>query len=157
MISIRGLFESHLTVSDQDSSVRFYRDVLKLPVARVFPERRVAFFWIGSPGNTMLGLWEMGTGPQKMSLHLAFEVELDAVLDSPRALRQAGVAPLDFDGNPVTEPVVLGWMPAATVYFKDPDGNLLEFLSMLQQEPIPSLGVVPWSAWPKGSLRGKAE
>jgi lactoylglutathione lyase len=44
MIEIRGLFETHLNVGDLDRSVAFYRDVLKLPLARVFPERRVAFF-----------------------------------------------------------------------------------------------------------------
>ncbi len=58
MIEIRGLFESHLTVSDLDRAVAFYWDRLRLPLARIFPERRVAFFWIGSPGRAMLGLWE---------------------------------------------------------------------------------------------------
>jgi lactoylglutathione lyase len=147
MIEIRGLFETHLNVGDLDRSVAFYRDVLKLPLAQLFPERRVAFFWIGAPGKAMLGLWETGSGPQKMSLHLAFEASLDAVLAAPQALREAGVAPLDVDCNPAIEPVVLGWMPAAVVYFRDPDGNLLEFLSMLPQQPRPELGVVPWSLW----------
>jgi lactoylglutathione lyase len=147
MIEIRGLFETHLTVSDLDRSVAFYRDVLKLPLAQVFSQRRVAFFWIGSSGKAMLGLWETGTGPQRMSLHLAFETSIDAVLAAPLALREAGVAPLDFDCEPASEPVVLGWMPAVAVYFRDPDGNLLEFLAMLPQPPRPELGVVSWSAW----------
>ncbi len=49
-----------------------------------------------------------------MNLHIAFEVDLDAVLSSPQTLKQAGIAPLDFDGAPTDEPVVLGWMPAAS-------------------------------------------
>jgi lactoylglutathione lyase len=151
MIEIRGLFEAHLTVSDLDRSLAFYRDVLKLRVARVFSQRRVAFFWIGAPGNAMLGVWETGTGPQKMSLHLAFEASIDAVLAAPQALREAGVAPLDFDCKPASEPVVLGWMPAVAVFFRDPDGNLLEFLAMLPQQPRPELGVVPWSAWDRSN------
>jgi lactoylglutathione lyase len=65
MIEIRGLFETHLTVGDLDRSVTFYRDVLDLPLARVFPERRVAFFWIGAPGKAMLGLWETGAVPRR--------------------------------------------------------------------------------------------
>jgi lactoylglutathione lyase len=149
MIEIRSLFEAHLTVSELDRSVAFYRDVLELPLAQVFPERRVAFFWIGARGGSMLGLWETGTGPQKMSLHVAFETSLDAVLAAPQALREAGVAPLDFDGKPANEPVVLGWMPAIAVYFRDPDGNLLEFLSMLPHSLRPDLGVIPWSEWRK--------
>lgn len=147
MIAIRGLFESHLTVSDLHRAVRFYRDVLNLPLARIIPQPRVAFFWVGAPGQAMLGLWETGHGPQRMSLHIAFEASLDDVLTAPAVLEKAGITPLDFDCKPTSEPVVLGWMPAAAVYFRDPDGNLLEFLAMLPQEPRPELGVVPWSVW----------
>jgi lactoylglutathione lyase len=151
MTVIRGLFETHLTVSNLERSVEFYRDVLHLPLAHVVADRRVAFFWIGAPGKAMLGLWETGSAPQKMSLHLAFEVGIDDVLASPEELRQSGVAPLDFHGQPTTEPFVLAWMPAVAVYFHDPDGNLLEFLAMLPEPPRPELGVVAWSAW--GKLR----
>jgi lactoylglutathione lyase len=155
MIAIRDLFETHLTVTDLERSVRFYKDVLGLPLADLFPDRRVAFFWIGAPGKAMLGLWEIGTGPQRMSLHVAFEVSLDALLTSPDVLKQAGITPLDFTCDPTNEPVVLGWMPAAAVYFRDPDGNLLEFLSMLPHDPRPDLGVLPWSLW-VASLEGGA-
>jgi lactoylglutathione lyase len=147
MIAIRGLFESHLTVSDLDRSVEFYRDVLQLPLARIFPDRRVAFFWVGAPGQAMLGIWEAGTGPQRLSLHLAFEVSVEGVLASVEALVQAGITPLDIAARPTQEPVVLAWMPAVTVYFHDPDGNLLEFLAMLPHPPRPELGVMPWSSW----------
>lgn len=147
MLPIRGLFETHLTVSDLNRAVTFYRDVLQLPLAAVIPERQVAFFWIGGRGQAMLGLWETGTGPQRMSLHMAFATDLASVLRAPEALAARGVTPLDLDCNPAAEPVVLAWMPAVAVYFRDPDGNLLEFLSMLEEEPAPSLGVVPWSEW----------
>jgi lactoylglutathione lyase len=149
MIPIRDLFETHLTVSDLDHAVPFYRDVLGLGLARVFPELQVAFFWIGSPGESMLGLWATGSGPQRMNLHTAFAVDLEAVLESPSALRTAGITALDFDGNPTNEPIVLAWMPAAAVYFRDPDGNLLEFIAMLPEEPSPQLGVISWSTWQK--------
>jgi lactoylglutathione lyase len=147
MIEIRGLFESHLTVANLERSVRFYQDVLKLPLARIFPERRVAFFWIGSSGKAMLGLWETGSGPQRINLHIAFLATLEDVLAAPEQLRKVGITPLDFDDQPTSEPVVLAWMPAAAVYLRDPDGNLLEFLAMLPQEPKQELGVVPWSKW----------
>src|SRR6266849_6668951 len=125
MTSIHGLFETHLTVSDLDRAVRFYRDLLRLPVAHVFTERRVAFFWIGAPGQAMLGLWETGSGPQRMNLHTAFVVSLADLLESPARLLEAEVVPLDFYENQANEPSVLAWMPAAAIYFRDPDGNLL--------------------------------
>jgi lactoylglutathione lyase len=147
MIRIEDLFETHLQVSDLEQAVTFYRDRLALPLARIFPDRQVAFFWVGSPGGAMLGLWATGNGPQRMTLHTAFRVSTQAVLQAADALRNAGITPLDFDGNATSEPVVLAWMPAVAVYFLDPDGNLLEFLSMLDEEPRPDAGVVKWSDW----------
>jgi hypothetical protein len=45
------------------------------------------------------------------------------------------------------EPSVLAWMPAAAVYFRDPDGHLLEYLAMLDDEPMASAGIIPYSRW----------
>jgi lactoylglutathione lyase len=146
MIPIRSLFETHLTVANLRRSMKFYGETLGLEPAGTFPERRVAFYWIGRPGAAMLGLWETA-GPQRMNLHTAFTVNLDDLLDAPRRLHAAGVAPLDFEGRPTDEPVVLAWMPAASLYFHDPDGNLLEFLSMLPESPQPELGVLSWTDW----------
>jgi lactoylglutathione lyase len=147
MVPILGLFESHLTVSDLRRSMAFYGDTLGLQLAQLVPERKAAFYWIGGRGSTMLGLWEVGTSPQRLSLHLAFKVELSDLLAAPQRLRAAEIMPRDFSGQPADEPVVLAWMPAASLYFHDPDGNLLEFLSMLPDAPQPELGVVGWSRW----------
>ena len=147
MISIHDLFETHLAVTDLRRSTAFYGDALGLELAQVFPERRVAFFWIGGRGKSMLGLWEEGKMPPRQSLHLAFRVSLADLLQAAQVLHQAGIAPLDFEGNPAEEPVVLAWMPAASLYFHDPDRNLLEFLAMLEDEPKPEMGVVNWSQW----------
>lgn len=70
-----------------------------------------------------------------------------ALLDAPGALRALGVIPLSFFEQEADEPSVIGWMPAAAVYFRDPDGHLLEYLTMLDEAPRPDLGIVAWSAW----------
>jgi hypothetical protein len=46
----------------------------------------------------------------------------------------------------MTEPSVIGWMPAAAVFFHNPDGHLLEYLAMLPHQPHPEAGVVLYGA-----------
>ena len=72
---------------------------------------------------------------------------LDDVLSAPSALRGRGVTPRSFYGLETDEPDAIGWMPAASIYFEDPDGNLLEYLAMLDRPPRPDLGIVSWSEW----------
>lgn len=154
IVAAQDLFEAHLAVADLDRAVAFYRDVVGLPLAFVTASRQAAFFWIGPAGNAMLGLWAAGSGPQRMTLHVAFRAELADVIAAPQALRSAGLTPLDFDGRPTDEPSVIGWMPAASVYFYDPDGHLLEYIAMLPQSPEPEAGVVSWSAWDRTHRHG---
>jgi lactoylglutathione lyase len=145
VVSAQNLFEAHLAVADLKASIVFYRDVLGLELAHTTTRPDAAFFWIGAPGRAMLGLWA-GGGPQQRT-HLAFAAAVEDVLTAPHALRSAGITPLDFNGSPTDAPVVLGWMPAASIYFRDPDGHLLEYIAMLPDLPRPEWGVVSWYAW----------
>jgi len=77
-------------VANLERSMKFYGKTLGLELAYELPERNVAFYWIGGRGKSMLGLWETGSGPQRMSLHLAFSVELSDLLRAPDLLRKAG-------------------------------------------------------------------
>jgi lactoylglutathione lyase len=160
-VPIRRLFESHLTVSDLERSVGFYRDLIGLPLAFEVGERNAAFFWVGEAGDSLLGLWSLGSAPLGLTLHVAFEVTVSDLLEAPKALEALGIAPLSFFGAQTTEPSVIGWMPAASVFFRDPDGHLLEYLAMLDENPRPDLGIVSWSEWlahrePQRSLRWDA-
>jgi len=145
--AVHRLFEAHLIVANLDSSIAFYRDRLGLELGHVMPARQAAFFWIGSRGNSMLGLWQAGAGPQKTTTHIAFAAAVDDVIAAPGKLQSAGIAALDFNGQPTDEPVVLAWMPAVAVYFLDPDGHLLEYIAMLEGEPRPDAAVVAWRSW----------
>ena len=62
-IPVRRLFDTHLTVSDLQLSIAFYRDVIGLKLAFEASERNVAFLWAGDSGRSMLGLWLLGTAP----------------------------------------------------------------------------------------------
>lgn len=146
-VPVEGLYETHLTVADLDRSIHFYREIVGLPLALELQERGTAFFWIGAPGEAMLGLWSLGSMPMALSLHVAFKVALGHVLDACARLRSHAVTPLSFFTQENDEPSVIGWMPAAAVYFRDPDGHLLEYIAMLDEPARPDAGVVTWSQW----------
>jgi lactoylglutathione lyase len=147
IVPVRGLFEAHMTVADLDRSISFYRDVIGLALAHEARQRHAAFFWLGASGQSMLGLWSVHSSPMRMRLHVAFDVSFDDVIASVERLRAAGITPRDGNGEPADEPVVIGWMPAASVYFDDPDGHSLEYIAMLDAPPRPDWGWLPLSEW----------
>jgi lactoylglutathione lyase len=149
-LRIKGLFETHLTVSDMKRSLNFYQNIVGLKLAYEVKERNAAFLWIGnnsSQRRSILGLWSLGSAPMGMNLHVAFEVAIKDLLDSPKILGQYGVRTISFFGQKTNEPDVIGWMPAASIYFRDPDGHLLEYLSLLKESARPEVGIVSWSKW----------
>jgi len=157
VIPIKRLFEAHIIVRDLQRSVAFYRDVLGLQVGIEQPERPTAFFWVGGRGKSMLGIFTAGSWPtQMMQHHLSFQVKLEDLLAAPQKLRAAGITPKGRRtpshprGGPTDEPIVFAWMPAASIIFDDPDGNLLEYIAMLPDPPRPELGIMRWSEWNAG-------
>src|SRR5258708_4349582 len=150
--SLSGIFEAHLSVTNLDLAIVFYRDTVGLQLAHTSTLPRAAFFWVGSAGKSMLGLWEGGPLPFHKIRPTAFEVALADLHEAPARLAKAGVVARDFDGLPSNDPVVLAWMPAASIYFNDPDGNLLEFIAMLPYAPKPEACVVRWSEWEETSF-----
>ena len=99
MVPVRALFESSLNVADLQRSMSFFGQTLGLELAEVSWKRWVAFYWIGGQGNSMLGLWEVGTSPQRLTFHVAFRSDLPDLLNAPARLRAANVVPLTLAGS----------------------------------------------------------
>jgi lactoylglutathione lyase len=38
-------------------------------------------------------------------------------------------------------------MPAASIYFHDVNGHLLEFIARIDHDPVPDIGIVSLSEW----------
>jgi len=60
---ITGLFETHIEVANLEAAMTFYSRLPGLILAHLEAKRRIAFYWIGQPGEAMLGLWETKDRP----------------------------------------------------------------------------------------------
>ena len=143
---IKQLFETHVNVDYLERSMRFYEDVIGLELGLNEETRRIAFYWIGGWGKTMLGVWEKPED-QVQAQHFAFEVELEDMDKVIANLREHGIATRDFFGETTEMPSAFGWVPAVSIYFRDPDGHSLEYLAKLPGPPKPERGIIPWDQW----------
>jgi len=144
---IDGLFETHIHVTNLENSMKFYEEVLGLEFAHIESERRVAFYWMGNRGDAMLGVWEKPVAEVQRQ-HFAFRSSVENILEkSVDWLHHRNLEARNFFNDGSECPMVFGWMPAIAIYFQDPDGHSLEFISMLPGEPRPDLGVITWEAW----------
>jgi len=143
---IKGLYETHIQVSNLEKAVGFYTEVLGLEPAHRDETRPIAFLWIGKNKASMLGLWEQKENLQPR--HFAFTADKEDILNySIEFLKSKNLKPYNFLKNGSEKPMVFAWMPALAIYFNDPDGNQLEFISVLEGESRPELGVVSYEEW----------
>jgi lactoylglutathione lyase len=145
------LYETHLPVTDTKKSEKFYREIVGLPFAYRDPSRDIVFLWSDQKEKGMIGLWGPNTAygirdgvAQKH--HLAFVVGLDDLLAKISKLNENGIETFGFGGNKTREPSVIGWMPSAQIYFRDPDRHTLEFITILPEPPNPTFNG-PYSEW----------
>ncbi len=147
------LYETHLPVADTKIAERFYREIVGLPFAYRDPARDIVFLWADVREQGMVGLWgpttAYGSNDSVMAkCHVAFAVSLDQLIDAIKKLNEDGIDTFGFGGERAHEPTVIGWMPSAQIYFRDPDGHMLEFITILPDPPNPSFNG-SYSEWKK--------
>lgn len=157
-----GFYEVHLPVTDLDRAIVFYE---KLGFEFGFGGKggsSALLLYTDKDMRWMLGLFRVDTvvHRQAAEYHISLRVaEEDAEKMIP-FLRERGIEPLHPPRAPVqgpmTEPIVHGWMPAAAVFFRDPDGHLLELIAELSGEPRPDFLYRPLSEWRKLAGTGLA-
>jgi lactoylglutathione lyase len=153
------LYETHIAVADTRISEAFYRDIIGLPFAYCDPTRDIVFLWVDEKEKAMLGLWGPNTtyGPQHGAIrpcHFAFAVSFEQLLQAIEKLKAHGIETVGFGGKPTREPSVIGWMPSAQIYFRDPDGHSLEYIALLPDPPDPSF-IGPFGEWTGRLLKDK--
>jgi lactoylglutathione lyase len=152
------LYETHLSVTDTEASQVFYTRVVGLKFAYRDPNRDIVFLWAGEHRQSMVGLWGPSTtyGRNFHASHIAFGVSLSYLLKAGESLRNNGVASHAFHSTETHEPSVIGWMPSAQLYFRDPDGHLLELIALLDGIPDPTFtGTL--SQWQSRPNQGRSQ
>ena len=131
------LYETHLPVASTEKSAKFYMEVVALDFAYRDPGRDIVFLWVGTNRRSMLGLWGPATfyGKIPHPCHFAIAVSLPELLRTGKRLAGLSVPTSNFLGEATTEPSVIGWMPSAQLYFRDPDGHSVEFIALLDDQP----------------------
>jgi lactoylglutathione lyase len=149
-----GLYEVHLPVTDLDRSVEFY--VVKLGFEFGFggsDGSSALLLYTQAHQRCMLGLFRVARVVHRSAAeyHISFRVAEEDIDRMVPWLRERGIetehpprAPVQ---GPMSEPIVHGWMPAAAVFFRDPDGHLLEFIADLSDAPRPDFLYRPMSEW----------
>ena len=130
---IKGLGEVSIRVKDLDAMQKFYEEVVGLEV--LSREENYVFFRIadGYGGHSQIvALFTADSldflrsksaelSPEKTTLHhIAFNVALDDFESERRRLEGAGLK---------VEATTHAWIHVRSLYFPDPEGNLLEFVS----------------------------
>ena len=150
----------HLPVTDLDRAVDFY--VAKLGFEFGFGRgdgSSALLLYTQEHQRWMLGLFRVDSVVHRTAAeyHISFRVPEEHVDRMLSWLHERGIetehpprAPLQ---GPMKEPIVHGWMPAAAVFFKDPDGHLLELIADLSDPPRPDFLYRPLSEW--RALAGK--
>jgi len=149
-----GLYEVHLPVTNLQRSIDFYTSKLGFELGWSTPGGSSALLIYDDEGTRwMLGLFWVETVVHRSpaEYHISFRVA-EAQADTMVAwLRARGIEPFHPPHAPiqgtVDEPIVHGWMPTAAVFFKDPDGHLLELIADLSDAPRPDFLYRPLSEW----------
>ncbi|HET9359245.1 MAG TPA: VOC family protein [Vicinamibacterales bacterium] len=121
--AVRALGEVALRVNNLAQMKRFYQDVLGLEVLGEFSQAALLTVADGYGGHTqVLGLFDRSVpvGPEHTTVdHFAFTIALEDYESEKRRLEALG---LDVE---VTNH---DWVKWRSLYFRDPEGNLVELV-----------------------------
>ncbi len=119
MLPIRGIYEVAIKVKDLPVAEAFYLNTLGLEVGIRDEKRKWLFLRAGGERGMIVLQEDKSDWPLQ---HFAFTVDEADIERSASLLREQGVE--------VEGPVFHQWVPATSIYFKDPDGHDLELLAI---------------------------
>jgi catechol 2,3-dioxygenase-like lactoylglutathione lyase family enzyme len=123
MIKTKGLAHFTIPVTDTVRSMAFYTDILGMKAIQVNHDRGMVFLDTGGD-CVILARSDAKIDPNEHDVHHAFVVDADHYEDAKKDLTENGVDVFfeeDRQGGAVNGP---------RAYFHDPDGNVLEIISL---------------------------
>jgi lactoylglutathione lyase len=122
MLPITGVYELAIPVKDLARAEAFYMGTLGFQEGIRNTDRNRLFLYVGGKAGMIVLIEDKGEWP---TLHFAFSVADRDLEPAAAMLKEKGVA--------VGDPVIHDWMGSRSVYFDDPDGHQLEFISLLEE------------------------
>jgi catechol-2,3-dioxygenase len=123
MLPIRGVYEVAVKVKDLARAEAFYLQTLGLEIGIRDDRRNWLFLRAGGERGMIVLQEDKGEWPLQ---HFAFTVDEADIKRAAALLRERGVE--------VEGPVFHEWVPATSLYFKDPDGHDLELLAIANRK-----------------------
>lgn len=134
MSLVEGIFELHLEVRDLERSMKFYGETLGFKLGRYEECRKRAFYLIQGEQLSMFSIKER---KEPNLRHFAYRIKTEDIDHMIPYLEDLDIEIIPgWTGAKTDEPLVFPWLPSASVFFNDPDGNRIEFLAVLSDEPL---------------------
>lgn len=125
MIETKGVCHFTIAVTDTVKSTEFYTDILGFRLLNANHERGMVFLDTGGDCVVLMRTETTIAPVMQRDAHHAFHVDADSFEDSVQELKDKGVE-IILEDERAERAVVTG----RSVYFPDPDGNVLELVDM---------------------------
>ncbi|MEK9683171.1 MAG: VOC family protein [Rhodospirillaceae bacterium] len=125
MIETKGVCHFTISVTDTRKSTEFYTDILGFRLLNANHERGMVFLDSGGDCIVLMKTETTIAPVMQRDAHHAFHIEADKFEESLQYLKDCGVEIILVDERK-EKAVVTG----RSIYFPDPDGNVLELVDM---------------------------
>lgn len=143
---VKSSYRTDIVVKDIAKAIDFFQLKLGLQLCCHEKEKKLATFWIGREGFSILYLLEEGSDEATIRDNNHINT-VYFMHESISYLKKKQLKLWNFLMDSSQNPVVFAEIPALVINFYDSEDQTLTFVGMLQDKPRPELGIVPFMEW----------